>query len=328
MPRDPDSLRMDWVAVTGMARSGTTFVGDTLALGCSTLYLHEPFSPLGMQGVDWDQEALVGEALTPESGKAREVIESMLRLRGRYGNQVPQTDSWLRQSVKRVLGGRGRVAWRVARLSALWAKRGVLKDPFAWRYCPTLFTRHGVRVVVVIKHPVSQVASYARAGWRGNLNSVVSQAALLDQLEPSDLSLRISSTCSDAIACAREWRWTYRLLGKWAAKYGWLIVRIEDLSDDPHDRFRELFDSLCWDYPKKLDRALTKRTGAKNPAEARKGVFQDLNRNSRLIFGTRRDSVPPEIRRQIFQETFDVASQWYDEASFALERASENPDRR
>ena len=318
LQKNTPTSRIDWVAVTGMARSGTTFVGDTLALGRSTVYVHEPFSRNGIQGVDWNCEQLVGEDLIPATEKARQVIDDILRLRGRSGNHVPRVDPWARRCIKSLVGGRGRFAWRVARLMSPWAKRGVLKDPFAWRFCPSLSVRNGVRVVAVVKHPVSQVASYARAGWRGNIATIEPQADVLRQLDPSDFDHRVDSSCTDAVACAREWRWLYRLLGQWADRYGWTVVRIEDIAEDPQKGFAELFRALGWNAPMQLDRALAKRTQSNNPVEARQGVFQDLNRNSKMIFRMRVDSVPLPVRRQVFEETFDVASRWYDEESFSL----------
>ncbi len=309
---------LDWCLVTGMARSGTTIVGDTLALASKTLYLHEPFSPLGIQGISWNHTPLRSNDFQPESEPARVAIEQLLQLRGRHGNQVPPIDTWRRRLAKRLIGGRGLLAWRRARVMHRFCERGVIKDPFAWRFCPWISQAYGAKVVVVVKHPVSQVASYDRAGWRSSQETIACHPAMMEQLAPTDLDYAIDDHCSDAIATGREWRWRYRLLGQWAKRYDWHVVRIEDMAAEPLAFFRDLFERIGWQPPARLEKVLQKRTGTKNPAEARSGVFQDLNRNSREIFKMRLASVPVETRRQVFEETFDVASQWYDEDSFDL----------
>jgi hypothetical protein len=44
----------NWIFVTGVIRSGTTFVGKVLSLPLSVDYIHEPFNPLcGMPGIDY-----------------------------------------------------------------------------------------------------------------------------------------------------------------------------------------------------------------------------------------------------------------------------------
>ena len=43
-----------WCFVTGMPRSGTTFVASVLSAGPSVAYVHEPFNArCGIAGVDW-----------------------------------------------------------------------------------------------------------------------------------------------------------------------------------------------------------------------------------------------------------------------------------
>ena len=79
-----------------------------------------------------------------------------------------------------------------------------------------------------------------------------------------------------------------------------------------------LYDALDLQWSESVARTLRKLTSGSNSATASTGRVQDFRRDSARIFQMRRDSVPVEQRRQIFEIVKDVALDLYSRESFAL----------
>lgn len=306
-----------WIGVTGMGRSGTTFLGSALALPEKVAYLHEPFNPsCGVRGVDWSDPALLDDDLVPNR-VAAEAIERILRLKGGLVHYAPGSDPVWKRAAKRLVGGRGPVALRRAKLTA-GKTHGVLKDPVGFYLFPHLQAAYGVQTLLVVKHPVASVAGHVRVNWLDGIEFIRDRPYLMSQLTPTELEGLQRDHQSPAELIAWQWRITYGFLLRKAKELGWRVALIEEVSQHPVEAIRELYEAYDLPWTPVCGQRVERLTGASNQARARGGRVQDLRRDSRQVFAAQIDRVSSEDRRLTFEITRDLALDLYDETSFGL----------
>ncbi len=139
------------ILVTGVPRSGTTWLARTLASGSgAAMPGREPMNPRG------GQYALGGSVsgwvrLTTLTGAQRRRLRAAYRginplVYGRYG--IRQWSAWLPRT------------------------RIVVKDPFAMLSLPQLSAATGAQPVLVFRHPGAVLSSYRRMGWTADLEEL------------------------------------------------------------------------------------------------------------------------------------------------------------
>lgn len=139
------------ILVTGMPRSGTTWVARLLA-GAPGVSLtgREPMNPRGRQyGLGGTLEGWT--RLTDPSPR------QSLALRGAYSGCNPWVYS--------------RYGRNQSSACLPWV-RLVVKDPFALLSIPTIHRLTGAVAVVVYRHPGAALASYRRMGWRPDVSEL------------------------------------------------------------------------------------------------------------------------------------------------------------
>lgn len=213
------------VLVTGMPRSGTTWLARELANAPHTaLAGREPMNPRGRQ------YALAGT------------------LRGWVRMETPTR----RQTRALAAAYRGRNPWLFSRYGhRQWAAplsgvRVVVKDPFALLSLPAIVACTGARVVVVYRHPAACLVSYRRMGWSPDLAEL---AATLETTPAGDHEGRRVRLRPDEepeeVAMARFWDALYAVaLGDLARLPGSLVVRHEDAATHDGRAMAELRDRL------------------------------------------------------------------------------------
>lgn len=168
--------------VTGLPRSGTTWLARLLAAGPGTaLPGREPMNPRGRQF------ALAG-SLPGWSRLDQQLTNAQRRtLRRAYRGWEP-----------RIYGRLGADQWR----APLPGTRVVIKDPFALLSAPTICAVTGAQLVLVYRHPGALLASYRRMGWQPDIDEI-SELKLDGEAPPvsKDSLLR-----DDVAAMAWFWR--------------------------------------------------------------------------------------------------------------------------
>lgn len=139
------------ILVTGVPRSGTTWVARQLALAPGTaLAGREPMNPRG------SQYALAG-TLTGWTDLQRPTGRQRTALRTAYAGLNPL-----------VYSRYGTRQWA----APLPMTRVVVKDPFALLSLPAIAEVTGARAVIVVRHPGAVLASYRRMGWSPDLDEL------------------------------------------------------------------------------------------------------------------------------------------------------------
>ena len=139
------------VLVTGMPRSGTTWLARLLAhTPRAAMTGREPMNPHPGQYALARTLSGWTELDRPSRRQAR-------ALRLAYSGRTP----W-------VFGKYGSRQWAAA---APWS-RIIVKDPFALLSVPAVARITGARAVVVFRHPAAALVSYRRMNWQPNLDEV------------------------------------------------------------------------------------------------------------------------------------------------------------
>ncbi|MEL6582151.1 MAG: hypothetical protein AAFQ14_20580 [Cyanobacteria bacterium J06621_12] len=314
-----------WVYVTGVPRSGTTFVGKVLSMPLEVDYIHEPFNPqCGMIGLDRWYPYVRAEIDTEEMQSFHEIAENLFSYNFKFKKYIPRKDPWQRKLIKSLVGSRGEFYLRIAK-SNPFHQTAVIKDPIGNLLTEYLHHNFQVKPVIVVKHPLSFIASLKRVNWWIQTSWITdNQPHLVEDYFSDELDFVNREYGSLLEGSAAYWRATYKVLLEQASRHpDWQVVTIEELSEDPLNVFQNLFSHLELPWSDSVQRKIMKLTrGSNNSTDAQGGKVQDFNRNSKDIFAMRRRSLSNQERQAIFDIVKDIALQVYPESSFALDKAT------
>jgi len=223
-----------------------------------------------------------------------------------------------RKLVKQIAGSRGPFYLRLAKIN-FFHRHAIIKDPMAGLTTEFLYREFGVKPVVIVRHPVSLAASLRRLKWFPETYDFEHQPHLVEDYLQKDLHVLERSWANRMLEAMAHWRLLYRVLLIQAERHGdWIILTHEALSKQPIVVFRDLYERLDLPWSQAVEDKVKKLTHHEGKANASDGRVQDFVRDSAAIFKTRRDSIPREVRHEIYEITADVALQLYDRDTFAL----------
>jgi len=299
------------ILVTGINRSGTTWVGETLARGPGIALVYEPFSPNHRRGIF--------RHATPEwftyvrddpSGRLAADLRRTLAFRYSYAAELPRVRS--PRDAARMARDAARFArWRRGR------RRPLVKDPIAVLAAPWLADEFGMQVVVTIRHPAAYVSSMRRLGWTHDFSGFLRQPGLVDELVPSlrgDIETMARRPGDILDQAALLWNVIHTVVDAYRRDHPeWIFVRHEDLSAAPAAGFRDLFGRLGVTYTADVERYVGKTTGSGNPAEAGRGVIHQLRRDSGAAARAWHNRLTTDEVARVRSRTEDVAAAFYGE---------------
>lgn len=314
------SETQDWIFVTGMIRSGTTFLGKLLTLPLSVDYIHEPFHG-GYSLPDrrpFQPRYLRPDANGPKAREFRDHVKHLFNYQFGLSTTHHPDDSLLRKVGKRLVGSRGPAYLRIARLNP-FHRKALIKDPVARLTTEYLYHTFDITPVIIVRHPVSLAASLERVGWYPEMDAFLNEPDLLEDFFSSQPDFLRRDWPSRLLESMGHWRATYHVLLSQAEKYSnWHVVTHEELCKRPLSVSRQLYEALELPWSSLVKYRIRRLTGGGSP-EARSGQAMDLKRDSSNLFEMRRDSIPEEKRREIFDIVKDVALELYPRDSFAID---------
>lgn len=309
----------NWIFVTGVPRSGTTFVGMTLSLPREVDYIHEPFNPqCGLPGISQWYRYLRPSLDTEEMQHYHALIQRIFTYDFTLRSKIPENDPLPRKMIKQILGSRGPFYLRLAKVNP-FHQAAIIKDPIGALLCEYLYLKFQIKPVIVIKHPASFVASLKRVNFKPSPTKLKDQPYLIEDYFKDEANFLTRDWSDSTQAAAAFWRVIYKVLLTQASQYpDWQVITHEKLSQEPIPVFKQLYHTLNLPWSESIQTKIIQQTQGNYSAEAQNGRVQDFRRNSADIFKLRRDSLSLEERRTIFEIVKDVALQVYSEESFAL----------
>lgn len=258
--------------VTGSHRSGTTWVGRTIALHPKVEYVHEPFNAnmpseiIRLRPDHWFE-------YVPGSPRKKEYERSFDRL-------LKTMPASLALGKCRLAGLDAKTPLRFAKHLVLGSYRDrlLLKDPLALLSAGWLHERYGMRVVCMIRNPLGFVASLKKVGWTFDFRDLADQELLMHEvLSPyADEILEASERPWDlAEQGSLLWNVLHFVILEYRQRYpSWTFVRYEDLAMNSVPGFRSLYDRLDLRMDKEIERTIEAHTSDANPTEADSASYQ------------------------------------------------------
>ncbi|GAA3837586.1 hypothetical protein GCM10022226_69620 [Sphaerisporangium flaviroseum] len=287
------------ILVTGLPRSGTSWAGKMLAAGGEVVYVNEPLNPQRPPGRSPGVlNATVGHRFQyicrDDEDPWLRAFTDTVALRYRYAAELRRNRS--PGDLARLV--RNGCAFALGRLHD---RRTLLDDPFALFSAGWFAERLGCRVVVLIRDPVSFVASWQRLGWTVYFHELLEQPLLLRD-HPCVESLRPLVGSQDRVAkAAALWRVGRTVAECLAGRHPAIrLVTYEDLATDPISGYQDLYAwcGLTWSprAARRIARACTTTAGTTDGGFTWTGLSRTAYRpmDSRQALTRHHDRLTPE----------------------------------
>jgi hypothetical protein len=299
------------VLVTGAHRSGTTWVGRTLAHHPSIVYVQEPFN------VSEPNRAFgyhVAAAFYYVPGSAQEAC-----IHAAFARLFRSVSQPYRFALSKCQGARldlklplrfGKYLLRGVCLPT----RALIKDPFALMSAGWLHTGFGLQVVCMIRNPLAFAGSLKHANWPFDFRHLDRQAHLVDAYFPT-WEAEIRRFCEapgDIIdqACLL-WNLLHAAILRHRETHPhWLFLRHEDLARSPLTGFQQIFAYVGLRMTAKLRTVIEEDTSAANPVETTSPAY--LPRNARGSLETWRTRLTAAEIERVIHYTGDIAGRFYE----------------
>ena len=315
------------VVVTGMTRSGTSWVGKLLEASGELTYINEPLNPEHPPG---HSPGVLNATVTHgyqyitaanEQGWLA-AFQDTLALRYSVAAELRRNRS--PYDLARMV--RYATSFRAGRARG---RRALLDDPYALLASEWLADRLGCRVVVVVRDPAAIAASWARQGWTTDLGELLGQPDLLrDWLAPyrGELEAAAGGTTSSQDLAGRVgllWRLLHLVVAGYEDRCPRLqVVRYEDLVADPLAGFARLYEDLGLRFGPRVRQAVTRSTTGSTGGRAhrwtlsRAGLSKSGYRpmDSRANLTAWKAQLGPAEVARVRAVTADVAGRWYSAA--------------
>ena len=298
---------MKGILVTGMSRSGTTWIGRVLAARPELAYLHEPTNidcAWHAWNVGLPHQFMYLDGANAAPYRAR--FERLLSLRPIWSSLFRTRANPMR--VRKMLEqaallGNARTEGR----------RPLLKDPLAVFSSDWLARELGLEVVVAVRHPAAVASSRRKLGWRFDFEHLVRQPALIELLPPSyrtELEAIARDTSRDILdESAMLWKLVYWFVQeRLRAHERHIMVRHEDLCLDPAGQFESLFGRIGLPFDRAVADIVDEHsasTSSEPPSRT------EVRRKSADLVDRWRDELGPDEVARIRDRVGDVANLFY-----------------
>jgi hypothetical protein len=308
-----------WFLITGVIRSGTTILGKVLSLPIQASYIHEPFNggySLRDNEPFRDRYYRISDSCE-EKHKYINNLSDLINYRFKLRTHRHDDDSIFRKIAKDIIGSRGPANLTLAKINP-FIKFNIIKDPKAILSAHLLYHEFDVLPLIIVRHPVSLAASLQRVGWYPEPKQYLQFPDLIEDYLLDDVHILEKNWSSPILKSMAYWRATYRILLTQADENpDWHIITHEAWCKNPVSSSRSLYDQLGlpWNF---LTKYRIQRLTSGGGAEASSGQAMDLNRSSKDIFHLRRNSIPIDLRRRIFDLVKCIALELYSIDSFDI----------
>lgn len=300
---DADRLRQS-LFITGIHRSGTSWVGRVLAAGKNFVIKDEEiFNPTDAGFPTFWYQYICKE----NEGEFTEAVEAVLH--NRYGLIQGLGRSPSVGIVKRAF------KYKVASLRRMSQRRNplILIEPLGLLSAEWFHQRFHTPVLVVIRHPASYASSIRRMGWPFEFSHLLAQPLLVERyLEPFVDELTDTPPPEDLIGHGiLSWRILYSIVSRYVREHpDWVFVRHEDLATDSIPQYKALYERLGWEFSSAAEAAVI-RTTSGTRAELQVGQSDRNIRDSRETATIWKKRLNAREIDRIRRGVEDVACQWY-----------------
>ncbi|MEL7069946.1 MAG: sulfotransferase domain-containing protein [Cyanobacteria bacterium J06581_3] len=305
------------ILVTGTQRSGSTWVGNILALDKSCGYIHEPFNIEGCRrGICRANFHYWFTYISKEnSAQFEDAITDTLNWNYSLSPEIKE----IRNPVD---GARLiRDALYFSRMKRQEA-RPIVKDPIAFFSSEWLASKQDMNVVVIIRHPAAFVSSLKAAKWDFPFEHFVNQEKLMDDiLYPFRDEIHRAAQCPLDLVAQGSLLWKlfhHHVITLQEKRTDWLFVKHEDLCRTPIDSFQALFNRLNLDFS---DEVMAKLSGYTKREEGVRtfrlfNYSKDIRRNSKKTIKSWKKRLSQRESERIRNSVEDVSKHFYSDSTW------------
>jgi hypothetical protein len=289
-----------------------------LCLSGEAGYIHEPFNPARKPGWLAVPVPFWFLHISRENEKDfRPAVERLLRFDYPAGRNLryvkgPRQLSFLARDAPRSL------------LYRIRKPRPLIKDPIALFSAEWLARTFGMQVVVMIRHPAAFAGSIKRLDWRFGFRGWAAQELLLrTYMEPFRDVISAYRGRESEIDIVDQailmWNVMHHAIDQMRSRNpSWSFIRHEDLANAPEKGFHTLYDVIGLTWDERVDAAISRFSGERNPKEVGRRRRQAIRRNSAATTSTWRARLSPDEAKRVVEGTNDVARKFYSESELAL----------
>jgi len=303
------------ILVTGAHRSGTTWAGRMLAADADIAYISEPLNVLHRPGVFRAKVKYWYQYICAENES--EYLPAFLSLLG-FDYHLMDEIRAIRSRKDFLRMGRDFMIF----YNALeHGQRALLKDPFAVFSVPWFAKRLDCKVVITVRHPAAFASSLQRLNWNFDFKDLLDQPLLMrDHLEAYREQM-LSIKADDVIGQASLlWKMIYNSVhttlrqaqgDALSLNPDFKLVRHEDYSRDPVNKYRELYSTLGLDFTKRVEKFVMNSSSSDNPSELSLKKTHSVKLDSAATIKNWRKRLSEEELKRIRQMTEGVAELYY-----------------
>jgi hypothetical protein len=297
--------------VTGAHRSGTTWVGKMLAAGREIAYISEPLNVWHRPGVMRVPTQYWYTYINDDNqSQYKDAFVEMLEYKYHTWLEIKS----IRSAKDFFRMGRD---WLTFFNGRRYSQRPLMKDPFALFSVEWFIQSLASTAVIVVRHPAAVVSSLSRLGWEFDFSDLLNQPQLIrDWLEPYKREMeRVRESAQDVIAQASLlWKIVYRVVADLKERHaGIILVRHEDLSNEPISQFKQLYDQLGLTFSMESRQLIESSSSVKNPKEISKRGVHSVRIDSQANINNWQKRLSAEDIDRVYQLTRDVAPLYYTE---------------
>ena len=303
------------VLVTGIHRSGTTWLASALNAGGRFRMVGEPFNPVNAQHYGLPLPQAYYHVPSPQetfyAGKLAHIAGDNYRLRDAIDRFKMAPHLWARIAILK----------NFVLHSTKFRKQDVLfKDPIAF-FNANFFSRQGFKIIVTIRHPAAFVGSLLKMNWTHlDARILSSQPELTARygLGRYAEEIEIRSKTGDFISKASLfWKILYDVCLQYRNQNpDWHFCKHEDISIHPETELEAICAYLGIDFDASMREFVTRTTSPSNPIDNVSRGHHQLYRNSRANVKLWKQRLTSDQITYLYEDTYQIASAFYQDSDW------------
>ena len=296
------------ILVTGHHRSGTTWVGRTIAHHKDVELVYEPFNPDFVR-YNFEYKFDYWFENAPTSPKKENIKKA-------FDDYLPQNFIQYSAKICRESGYSLKTPLIFLKYLMLSHRRPrfLLKDPIALLSAGWLYERYDLKVICTSRHPLAFAGSLKKQNWDFDFKNFYNQNKLMNGLfKPFREDVERVLDESDFIdRIALLWNMLNYVILHYQNKYPeWHFVKHEQIALEPVSQFKKIYDFLGLDFSREIQEYVNLYTSGKNPVSANSNRYQP--RNAQKTLNTWRKRLTEEEAERIVNATEKICSELYEE---------------
>lgn len=314
-------ILQDNLLVTGVPRSGTTFLGRVIAFSPLVNYLWEPFNQKYRKGIP-DYYPYIGHS---SSFYKKQIYKKIINDTIKYKNlnsviNINKNDNFAIKLFKFVGINKNFFRYKLCQIKNYLFDYKILliKDPIAIFLTEYLIKEFDFKVIVSIRHPAAVYDSRKKLNWIFNYNWWERQKDFNKDILKEHKYYHLNFKNNLIINSSVHWLICYSYIDKLVQQYkeNILIVRHEDLSNKPIEEYRYIYKWLSLEFDDKISHKINKITKGNKIEKTSSNLAKLESRNSQKVIFKWKESLTIDELKAIENITYKISKKYYKDKKF------------